>query len=233
MWPSDRDFHIVSIFAHHDDVVLSAFTALSAPRACVLDVVVCSGKAADDHAGPWDRSAGFESASQALRWRRREHRHACHDFVQRHIELDALDQQHGGISTRDHERLVSVLLVEFDRFAPDIVITHQPDAVHQDHRQTSSLATRVALAFERPVVFVCDRPYFSCGTTCQWRDRMREVGRTSHRMALDVATWNAKREAVSKYRSQHKPLQQAFGGGWAQRDLLGWECYHTLEATSP
>jgi LmbE family N-acetylglucosaminyl deacetylase len=218
------------VFAHYDDSVLSAYLAMRTATSA-LDVVVCGGVPELDRPGPWDIRSGFSSASQALCSRAVEHERARGEIPGHHIELEQVDAQYGESNPAQEMNVVEDLTAELHEFSPDVVVTQASEAVHSDHRLTSRFAIEAAGCLGIPVVFVCDRPYKDCAHVCELARSLDLEGEISTSVPLDDSPWEAKVRAITAYRSQQKPLEDAFGPTWGQRPSLGLECYHF--ATSP
>jgi LmbE family N-acetylglucosaminyl deacetylase len=205
------------VFAHFDDSILSAFSAISACTEPGLDIVVFGG-AWEGQAGTWDRACGFSTAREAVHRRRYEHLNALSFTGLEHVTLDGIDAQY---PPSDRILVQRELWKTLHAFRPRTIVTHMSDAYHDDHRRVASWVRTYADGQSVTVVEVGDRPYHACRDHCQGGRRT---------LQLEDAVWTQKRAAVAAYHSQVQPLASVFGSDWSSRERLGWECYREAAA---
>lgn len=222
---------VAFVFAHPDDVVLSASIALVAYAGCSVDVVVCAGKPPSGRVGTWDSQSGFHSAFEARETRLAEQTTVRQSVSALACDLDICDGQyesHDAGPDRAFERtgrfsrarvaLRSALQAARSR----VIITHFGDAHHPDHRLAASLAHGAGRDLGLPVLRACDRPYVECGPECCARSRADAQTLT---VELNATQWERKQRLLDAYASQQRPMREAFGDGWARFANLGIECY--------
>jgi LmbE family N-acetylglucosaminyl deacetylase len=206
------------IFAHADDAVLSAFTALAPPHEYALDIVACGGAPGIPEPGPWDRLCGFASSAAARNTRLAEQLRVCHDLGLAPGQLDLADGQYGKQAAADVRTAVDQAEAMCRQASCDVIVTHRPDALHADHQLTATVANAVAGHLQIPVVRVCDRPYVECSS--EGCDNVTGQG-----IRLNDLQWHSKQRVIRIYMSQLGALTNAFGTDWSARHRLGWECY--------
>lgn len=215
----------VFVFAHPDDAAFSAFFALIETRSQALDIVVCAGLPPSAELGSWDRQCGFSSSRDAIQVRRREHEVLCQFLRIRSKMLDGLDDQYCDAYRGSFQFAVSPILDMIRSDRANIIITHCWSPIHPDHRRVVAFARDAAYRLRIPVVFTCDRPYFSCSAEyCQSSLGKKPLSMTCS-ITLPKAIWCLKAEAIQFYISQHSALKSAFGLGWSDIRRIGRECY--------
>ena len=154
---SERLSGSVAVLSPHlDDAVLSLGAAIAASSGSDIAIVtVLAGDPDSDlPAGEWDAGAGFETAGEAARARRREDELACSDVGARPVWLSFADEQYprdqgdGEIWAAVQEALGSAETVLLPGFP----------LMHQDHAWLLALAQREGLPGRRVGHYV-EQPY--------------------------------------------------------------------------
>lgn len=222
---------IVLLFAHPDDVVLSAFGALTrlAPMPCmrtrgqIVDITVCCGYSRDQSPGEWDRASGFASAVEAVGTRRREQVAATAGLGVTTYALDVPDGQYSDQSPAHWRAAESTVLALASSAKVAAVVSHRKTAEHPDHRRVARIAEAVALAHAAQLVTVCDRPYARC-TPAKCAQPPARQGACS-RLLLSEHAFALKLRRFSLYASQTGALRHAFGDEAFGCGHLDIECY--------
>lgn len=115
---------------HLDDAVFSC-AALLAAHAGARVCTVFAGTPADKRRTPWDRAAGYDDSTQAMRGRWREDDRALECCGAQPLRLDFLDGQYGPLP--DVDALTEALNVEFGLARGSTLVVplgvHHPDHV--------------------------------------------------------------------------------------------------------
>lgn len=187
---------------HCDDAVLSLGAALSAHARSGGIVTVLTVLAGDPDstqpAGPWDARAGFRTAGQAARARRREDREACRLLGVGCVQLDGPDQQYS--RPEDDRAALARQLVTGLAGCEEVLVPSWP-LRHPDHLLARDLALD-AVPRGAEVRGYREQPYASwTGQPCPhpW----------SRPAASDVDE-RRKTRAVAAYRSQVRVLAEPF-----------------------
>jgi len=130
---------ILGCGAHPDDIDIFFFGTLAAAKATGAEIgclIATDGAAGSAEPGP-----------ELARRRRAEAREAASRLGVAPVFLDRPD---GGLA--GDSQAAALLEAEIRRFAPDLVITHDPEDYHPDHRACSRLV-RDAARFNAPVLY--------------------------------------------------------------------------------
>jgi LmbE family N-acetylglucosaminyl deacetylase len=215
------------VYAHADDAVFSSFFALIETGQQALDLLICAGVPKRNEAGLWDKQCGFASSVDARRRRLAEHERVCQSVGIRSIALAEVDAQYEEPTPEPAATTAALMVTALQYARTNIVLTHGWSSDHPDHRRATALAQLAGAQLMVPVVFTCDRPYYSCSArTCGSREEPPHGPRRS--IALPDDVWDLKMRAVRLYSSQHAALCAAFGRGWCTRRRLGRECYRAI-----
>lgn len=219
------------LYAHADDMVLSA--ALAAMRAARsgLDLLLCS--AAPEYIGEttsWDAICGLGRPAEAMATRLNEHLRACGHLGLTTIGLGGYDGQYGVAETRDdREKAIVTACDALSAWSADCLFTHSPRGTHPDHLRAYATAASVARRIDLPLVVTCDRPYESCD---EWQCPHVAAGPLRTSVLLSEAEWEMKGEALGMYKSQIGPLQDGWDAARFTSATLGRECYTTHTPTT-
>jgi LmbE family N-acetylglucosaminyl deacetylase len=198
---------LLVVSAHFDDAVLSCGHLLaSCPGAVVA--TVCGGLAPiGTPAAPWDAESRWPDAHAATLGRRQEDAEALSILGAKQVCLDLLDEPY---------RLEKVPSTEVASAVRELVIQMRPERVliplgfraHGDHVLTRDGSSVALLASSTPVHLYVDLPYH---VTADAEEISELIGarRTIKRIA-SATEQEAKRKAVSCYRSQRDQLVRAF-----------------------
>lgn len=181
--------HVVAVGAHPDDCeifALGTLLQLKAAGARVTFVVMTDGALS---LGP---PANMELAAK----RRIEAERAAEIAG---VELEMLGFSDGSLSLQS-EALMAVEDV-LQRMRPDLVITHHPDDVHRDHRETARLvASRIDPAqkflYIEPIYGLVAHPNLLVDITPQWEIKeaaicVHETQNAARDILPGIKTWNA------------------------------------------
>jgi LmbE family N-acetylglucosaminyl deacetylase len=192
---------VVVVSPHCDDAVLSLGATLSRHVRRGGQVTVVTVLAGDEHsaapAGSWDARAGFRTAGEAARTRRREDRRACRILGVGCVHLDGEDEQYAARrSTTELEAALAPVVA-----AADEVLVPGGPLRHPDHRLVRELALAVTPATTR-VRGYREAPYGSWaadGSPAAWQAP-----------GVTAADERRKWRAVAAYRSQLVLLAEPF-----------------------
>jgi LmbE family N-acetylglucosaminyl deacetylase len=141
---------------HLDDAVLSLGAAIAASSGADIAIVtVLAGDPDSDlPAGKWDAGAGFETAGEAARARRREDELACSDVGARPVWLPFADGQYPRNQADDE---IWAAVEEALGGAETVLLPGFP-LIHDDHAWLLALARREGLPGRRVGLYV-EQPY--------------------------------------------------------------------------
>ena len=156
---------IAVVSPHLDDAVLSIGAALATASRAGAEITIVTVFAGDVNsvavAGDWDEQAGFKTAGEAARARRKEDARACNILGVRPVWLPFSDEQYSRGGTDDE--IFAALVETFDG-AETVLIPGFP-LVHQDHAWLARLIEQRGLDghvgtyyVEQPYVVHADRP---------------------------------------------------------------------------
>lgn len=225
---------------HLDDAVLSVWHVLTEGDATV--VTVMAGTPDDPEPPGWDRMTGAVDSQERMVERREEDHRVLEAVGARAVHLDFLDQQYRRVQV-PHQRMVDKL----EELAAGFDEIWLPAGLgHQDHRDVSRAA--LAATVGRPRVMYADLPY----AASEWgihalavdRDGAPAAGWTEAVLnacpsappevpstrRLTVAEAEAKRLAISGYRTQFEYLVAAKPEWWNDPDLFAREWFWPLPA---
>ena len=155
------------VYAHADDAVFSSFFALIETGQQAVDLLICAGVPQRNEAGPWDKQCGFASSVDARRRRLAEHKRVCQSVGIRSIALAEVDAQYEE-PLPEAATTAASMVTSLRSARTNIVLTHGWSSNHPDHRRAAALAQLAGAQLMVPVVFTCDRPYYSCSErTCE------------------------------------------------------------------
>jgi LmbE family N-acetylglucosaminyl deacetylase len=141
---------------HLDDAVLSLGAAIAASSDAEIAIVTVLAGDPDSNlpAGEWDADAGFRTAGEAARARRREDELACSDVGARPVWLPFADEQY----PRDQgDGEIWAAVREAVGAAETVLLPGYP-LMHQDHAWLLALAQREGLPGRRVGLYI-EQPY--------------------------------------------------------------------------
>jgi LmbE family N-acetylglucosaminyl deacetylase len=215
---------VAVVSPHLDDAVLSvgASIASAAKRGARITVVTVFAYdlSADAPAGPWDRSSGFQTGTEAGRARRQEDRLACEAIGATPVWLPFQDHEYTPTCPWPTVRntVIDALADHEIALLPGWPLTNPDHLWVVEHLAGCMPTPEVGFYREQP--YACDRMYRAILGRPPSRAARSTLskGRSLVPQAYSVSAWQAKFRAVSHYRSQ---LQQL--GPLLQGRLIAYE----------